>query len=97
MLIKSIVPAIAIALAATIGSASAADQFATLEGVAVMPMTAHEMALVQGQSDQPRFINVPLDAATGAAAANANPDGIFLNSRFRGQCPGDKCGANPRH
>ena len=97
MHIKSIVPAIAIALAATISSASAAEPFATLEGVAVMPMTAHEMALVQGQSDQPSFINVPLDAATGAGEANANGNGIFLLSRFRGQCPGPKCGANPRH
>ena len=97
MHIKSIVPAIAIALAATISSASAAEPFATLEGVAVMPMTAHEMALVQGQSAQPDHINVPLAAANGAAHANANPNGIFIISRFRGQCPGPKCGANPRH
>ncbi len=43
MQIKSIVAGAAIALAATVGSASAADQFATLDGVTAEPMNAGEM------------------------------------------------------
>ncbi len=43
MQIKSIVAAAAIALAATIGSASAADQFTTLDGIAAQPLTQQEM------------------------------------------------------
>ncbi len=89
--------AFAMMLVPMAGAGETAGGYTALEGVAVMPMTAHEMALVQGQSGQPQFINVPLAAANGAAHANANPNGIFINSRFRGQCPGPKCGANPRH
>ena len=48
MHIKSIVVGAAIALAATVGSASAADQFATLGGVTAEPMNAGEMAAVVG-------------------------------------------------
>ena len=38
----------AIALAATIGSASAADPFSTLEGIAADAMTPQEMGVVKG-------------------------------------------------
>ncbi|MCH8921470.1 MAG: hypothetical protein IIA23_12325, partial [Chloroflexi bacterium] len=48
MHIKSIVAGAAIALAATVGTASAADQFATLDGMAAQPLTAEEMAGVVG-------------------------------------------------
>ena len=89
--------AFAMVLVPMAGAGETAGGYTALEGVAVMPMTAHEMALVQGQSAQPDHINVPLAAANGAAHANANPNGIFIISRFRGQCPGPKCGANPRH
>ena len=48
MRIKLFVSAAAIALAATIGSASAADQFSTLDGVPAASMSAGEMAAVRG-------------------------------------------------
>ncbi len=48
MHIKSIVAGAAIALAATIGSASAADQFATLAGITAEPIPEAELAKVIG-------------------------------------------------
>ncbi len=48
MHIKSILAAAAIALAATVGSAYAADQFATLDGVTAQPMNTAEMDQVRG-------------------------------------------------
>ena len=48
MRIKLFVSAAGIALAATIGSASAADQFSTLDGVPAASMSAGEMAAVRG-------------------------------------------------
>ena len=48
MHIKSIVAGAAIALASTVGSASAADQFSTLEGVTADAMTPQEMGVVTG-------------------------------------------------
>ena len=51
MHIKSILAAAAIALAATLGSAFAADQFTTLESVAAQPMNVDEMAQVRGMGN----------------------------------------------
>ncbi len=48
MHIKAIVSGAAIALATTIGSASAADQFSTIMGVEAQAMTNHEMEDVRG-------------------------------------------------
>ncbi len=48
MQIKSIVAGAAIALAATVGPASAADQFATLGGVTAEPMNAMELDSIRG-------------------------------------------------
>ena len=48
MHIKSILAGAAIAIAASVGSASAADQFATLDGVTVQPMNAAGMDRVRG-------------------------------------------------
>lgn len=48
MRITTLVSAAAIALAATIGSVSAADQFATLDGVTANQMTSSELAAVKG-------------------------------------------------
>ncbi len=48
MQIKSIVAGAAIALAASVGSASAADQYSTLEGIAAQAMTPQEMGAVVG-------------------------------------------------
>ena len=50
MHIKSIVAGAAIALAATIGSASAADQFTTLVGVEAQAMSSHMMGEVRGMT-----------------------------------------------
>ena len=44
MRIKTLVPAIAIVLAATVGSAYAAERFNTLEGIAAQALTPQEMA-----------------------------------------------------
>ncbi len=48
MYIKSILAAAAIALIATIGSASAADEFMTLDGVAADVMSATELSATVG-------------------------------------------------
>ncbi len=47
--IKTLVSATAIVLAATIGSAFAADQFTTLDGVTAKQMTSGDLANVKGQ------------------------------------------------
>ena len=65
MHIKSILSAAAIALAATIGSASAADQFSTLDGIAAQAMTPQEMGVVRGQDT---LAVVPLHAVDGRAS-----------------------------
>ena len=49
MRITTLLSAAAIALAATIGSVSAADQFATLDGVSAASMSSGELAAVKGQ------------------------------------------------
>ncbi len=48
MLTKSILAGAAIALAATVGSASAAERFATLDGIAAEPMGAAALSSVRG-------------------------------------------------
>lgn len=50
MRIKLFAAGAAIALAATIGSASAADQFSTLEGIAAEAMAPRAMSEVKGAS-----------------------------------------------
>ena len=50
MQIKSIFAGAAIALAATIGSASAAEQFTTLEGVTAVAMSSVEQDAVRGSA-----------------------------------------------
>ncbi len=49
MFAKSILATAAIALAATIGSASAGEQFTTLDGVTAVAMSSGELATVKGQ------------------------------------------------
>ena len=51
MHIKSIVAGTAIALAVSLGSASAADQFSALEGLAAEPLTPHEMGAIFGAAN----------------------------------------------
>lgn len=48
MRITTLISAAAIALAATFGAASAADQFTTLDGVAANPMSSGELDAVKG-------------------------------------------------
>ena len=50
MRIKLIAAGAAIALAATIGSASAADQFSTLDGTSAQALTPQEMGMVIGSA-----------------------------------------------
>ena len=50
MHIKSILAGTAIALVAGVGSVSAGDGFATLDGVAAVPMTSEHMGAIRGTS-----------------------------------------------
>ena len=51
MRIKTLASAAAIALAATVGSASAAERFTTLEGIAADALTPQEMGVVIGAAE----------------------------------------------
>ena len=64
MHIKSILAGTAIALAASFGSAWAGDGFATLDGVAAVPMTSEHMGAIRGAASTPGIIEV----STGNAA-----------------------------
>ena len=92
MRIKSIIPAVALALAATMGSASAAEQFTTLDGVPAATMSAGEMAAVQGQGAHSLFIHMTLPAgAMGTPpvlhGAGVSTDGInMMNDPCIGLC-----------
>ena len=59
MQIKSILAGAAIALAASVGSASAAEQFATLDGVSAAEMTPQEMGVVVGASAELSIDGIP--------------------------------------
>lgn len=48
MRIRSIVPAVVLALAASVGTASAAEQFSVLEGILAEPMNTAELDDVRG-------------------------------------------------
>ena len=72
MQIKSTVAAAAIALAATIGSASAADQFTTLAGVEAQAMSSHAMEVVVGS----HFLTI---TAPGRPPADGVPGSLLLN------------------
>ena len=87
MHIKSIVAGAALALAATIGSASAAEQFSTLKGLPAVAMAPAELAATRGMNDgtlttpAPGTVVIPGAGATfrGAhavlAALAINPNG----------------------
>ena len=95
MQIKSILAAAAIALAASVGSAYAADQFATLDGVTVQPMNTAEMDGVRGEN-----ITVGVDGcSTGtcttltftemAAPTQDSFDHIHIDTAFGSRPDGD--------
>ena len=92
MHIKSILAGATIALAATIGSASAADQFATLGGIPAASMSAGEMAVVRGEGAHSLFIHMTLPAgAMGTPpvlhGAGVSTDGInMMNDPCIGLC-----------
>ena len=69
MHIKSIVAGTAIALAATIGSASADDQFATMDGIAAEALTTQAMGRVKGQLFL-LHVEVPVSGAEFPGAAS---------------------------
>jgi len=83
MLTKSILAGAAIALAATIGSASAADQFTTIAGFEAQTITKQEMGVARG-SGALLFVSIvdinplvaTLNSITGLAIAggeNSSP------------------------
>ena len=77
--IKSIAAAVAIAFAATVGAASAADQFATLDGIAAATMTAGEMAVVRGAGDHDLMVHLDLTLG-GPADPDVMSDGGLSTS-----------------
>ena len=85
MQIKSILAAAAIALAASVGSAFAADQFATLDGIAADALTPQEMGVVTGAAAGDLTLAVP--GAVAGAATGTVADGVTdvpTNSRTQG-------------
>ena len=77
MLIKSLVTGAAFALAISVGSASAAEDFATTSNVPAEPLTASEMAAGDFSAMSAVFA-APLTASemaaiTGAYVGNADP------------------------
>ncbi len=86
MQIKSILAGAAIALAASVGSASAADQFATLADVAVVKLTSDQLAGVRGAAHVRSLIefsagDTPPTAAAVAATTAAGSIGAVGNDR----------------
>ena len=73
MHIKSILAGTAIALAASFGSAWAGDGFATLDGVAAVPMTSEHMEAIRGMTHTPPGIIV----VTSGEGAEVIPNGTF--------------------
>ena len=58
MLTKSILTAAAIALVATVGSASAAERFNSLAGIEVEVMSSQSMGEVRGANHDPNMISL---------------------------------------
>ena len=87
--IKSLVPAIAIALAASFGSASAAEM-STLKGISAEPMKAAEMAAVRGGFDNGPPPPTPLAVLTALGKQAGVPPGGPGNSipNFNGSVAG---------
>ena len=69
MRIKFFAAGAAIVLAATMGSAYAAEQFATLEGVSAAEMSAGEMAVVRGEGAHDLHVHVALGGTASPGAA----------------------------
>ena len=87
MHIKSILTAAAIALAAGLGSASAADQFTALEGITAEPLNAVELDRVRGSNvDLSGLDGVPTSAVL-AVRLNTARMPINICPPTRG-CPG---------
>ena len=76
MRIKTLVSAIAIALAASVGAASAADQFATLEGIAADALTPQEMGVVFRAAAVKLNVNLPGSAV--GPTTNVRPVTLIL-------------------
>ena len=86
MQIKSILAAAAIALAASVGSAFAADQFATLADVAVVKLTSDQLAGVRGAAHVRLLVefkagDTPPTGAAVAATTSAGSIGAIGNDR----------------
>ena len=96
MRITTLVSAAAIALATTIGSVSAANQFATLDGVTANPMSSGELDAVKGMHRH--FLDASGGASGGAHVIlgkfgnpkktldNGSPDGGLVIQGYNGLC-----------
>lgn len=83
MHIRSILAGAAIALAASVGLASAAEQFSTLEGISADVMTPQEMGVVVGTSISDLTLVLPAMAdpnsnAQGVAGGNSQATGVTV-------------------
>ena len=87
MHIKSILAAAAIAIAATFGSASAADQFTTLEGIQAVPMNTAEMGQVRG-TEILLVLDESIPGETFLDGVGITGDGGLIATRTAG-VPGD--------
>ena len=85
MQIKLIVSAAAIALAATVGSASAADRFDALEGIEAQAMTPLEIGAVIGGFDR---VVVPPGPAVPTGGPMQPPDPPIIDDQAVGDVGG---------
>ena len=85
MRIKLIAAGAAIALAASVGSASAADQFTTLDGVTAQGMTPQELGVVVGGHNAPGVMIVQNRGMGGSkASSKAKPHNFVIGAGATG-------------
>ena len=92
MQIKSILAGAAIALAASVGSASAAEQLSTLEGITAQAMTPQELGVVT-PPEGPRsghfsvLAGVPADPLSPAASSKVRGASFQIHNRVGDHSP----------
>ncbi len=77
MQIKSILAAAVIALAASVGSAYAADSFATLDGVSAQTLSGLEMDQARGTAAG-IHLEIPFDGADSSVGGEDFIEGVVL-------------------
>ncbi|MEE8334181.1 MAG: hypothetical protein V3R85_10060, partial [Alphaproteobacteria bacterium] len=96
MRITTLLSATAIALAATVGTVSAADQFATIDSVTATPMSSSELAAVAGQHVHFKIITTQGEVEPGVADADGHPlRGDFFRIGDPNKCTGRGCDDAP--